>query len=141
MEFCINVQSNNKKEVFLNLKAVQNNFAFDFKNLAMMRNQVENLHLFTKRYCGRIMKTGEQIAFKLVSDKGAKVAIRFIYDFDFKGNKLLRLFVESECIKCAMNVDREDMIDFNHDLGKIVKLFEKKSVLGFNNMQLKMLLI
>ena len=141
MEFYINVESNNKKDVFLNLKAVQNNFAFDFKNLAMMRNQVENLYLFTKRYCGRTMKTGEQIAFKLVSDKGVKVEIRFIYDFDFKGNKLLRLFVESECIKCAMKVEREDMIDFNHDLGKVVKLFEKKNILGFNNMQLKMILL
>ena len=139
MKFDISVEVNNKKEVYLNLSTVQNSFVFDFKRLVMEKNQVENLNQYIKRYNGRTLKVGEEIGFKLMSDKGVSVFVRFVYHCDFENNKQLKLYVENECIKCALNVEREKMLEFAHSLSKVSKLFEKKKIFGLNNMQLKMI--
>ena len=141
MDFKINVEIVNKKEVVLNMSAVQGNFVFDFKNLALVKNQVESLRVYFKRYNGKILKSGENLVLNLMNDKGVKVSINFIYELDFKGDKVLKLYVESECMKCAMIVEREKISDFYNNLTKVSRLFEDKKKQMFNNIQLKMLLI
>ena len=141
MDFKINVEIVNKKEVVLNMSAVQGNFVFDFKNLALVKNQVESLRIYFKRYNGKILKSGENLMLNLMNDKGVKVSINFIYELDFKGDKVLKLYVESECMKCAMIVEREKISDFYNNLTKVSRLFEDKKKQMFNNIQLKMLLI
>ena len=141
MEFKIGVEVINKKDVVLNMSAVQGNFVFDFKNLALVKNQVESLRVYFKRYNGKILKSGENLALNLMNDKGVRVLINFIYELDFKGDKVLKLYVESECIKCAMIVEREKISDFYNNLTKVSKLFEDKKKQMFNNIQLKMLLV
>ncbi len=140
MSFDINVKVENK-DVFLNLSAVQGDFVFDFKRLALSKNQVENLHLFFKRYNAKTLKLGENMALFLMTNKGFKVVISFIYEADFKGNKVLKLYIQNDYIKCAMIVERDEISEFYQNLSKVNKLFEKKKILGFNNIQLKMLLI
>lgn len=141
MDFKINVEIVNKKEVVLNMSAVQGNFVFDFKNLALVKNQVESLRIYFKRYNGKILKSGENLMLNLMNDKGVKVSINFIYELDFKGDKVLKLYVESECMKCAMIVEREKISDFYNNLTKVSRLFEDKKKQMFNNIQLKMLLV
>lgn len=141
MDFKICVEVINKKDVVLNMSAVQGNFVFDFKNLALVKNQVESLRTYFKRYNGKILKSGENLALNLMNDKGVRVLINFIYEIDFKGDKVLKLYVESECIKCAMIVEREKISDFYNNLTKVSKLFEDKKKQMFNNIQLKMLLV
>lgn len=140
MDFKICVEVINKKDVVLNMSAVQGNFVFDFKNLVLVKNQVESLRAYFKRYNGKILKSGENLALNLMNDKGVRVLINFIYEIDFKGDKVLKLYVESECIKCAMIVEREKISDFYNNLTKVSKLFEDKKKQMFNNIQLKMLL-
>lgn len=140
MSFDINVEVENKN-IFLNLNAVQGDFVFDFKRLTLSKNQVENLHLFFKRYNAKTLKLGENLALFLMTNKGVKVVVDFIYEADFKGNKVLKLYIQNDNIKCAMIVERDEIFEFYQNLSKVNKLFEKKKILGFNNIQLKMLLI
>lgn len=141
MDFKINVEVKNKKDVVLNMSAVQGNFVFDFKNLALVKNQVESLRTYFKRYNGKILKLGENLMLNLMNDKGVKVAVNFIFELNFKGDKVLKLYVENECIKCAMIVEREDIIEFYNNLTKVSRVFENAKKQMFNNIQLKMLLI
>ena len=141
MSFDINVEVVNNKDVVLNMSAVQGDFAFDFKGLALVKNQVESLKVYFKRYNARILKSGENMMLNLMTDKGVKVLINFIYEFNFKGDKVLKLYVESECIKCAMVVEREMISDLCGNLIRVSRLFENKKKQMFNNIQLKMLLI
>ena len=141
MNFKINVEVVNKKDVVLNMSAVQGNFVFDFKNLALVKNQLESLRVYFKRYNGKILKSGENLMLNLMTDKGVRVLIKFIYELDFKGDKILKLYVESECIKCAMIVERGEIVEFYNNLTKVSKLFEDKKKQMFNNIQLKMLLV
>ena len=141
MSFDINVEVINNKDVVLNMSAVQGDFVFNFKGLALVKNQVEGLKVYFKRYNARILKSGENLMLNLMTDKGINVLINFIYEFDFKGDKVLKLYVESECIKCAMVVEREMIFDLCGNLIKVSRLFENKKKQMFNNIQLKMLLI
>lgn len=141
MDFKINVEVVNNKDVVLNMSAVQGNFVFDFKNLALVKNQLESLRVYFKRYNGKILKSGENLMLNLMTDKGVRVLIKFIYELDFKGDKILKLYVESECIKCAMIVEREEIVEFYNNLTKVSKLFEDKKRQMFNNIQLRMLLV
>lgn len=141
MDFKINVEVVNKKDVVLNMSAIQGNFVFDFKSLALVKSQLESLRVYFKRYNGKILKSGENLMLNLMTDKGVRVLIRFIYELDFKGDKILKLYVESECIKCAMIVEREEIVEFYNNLTKVSKLFEDKKKQMFNNIQLRMLLV
>jgi len=141
MDFKINVEVVNKKDVVLNMSAVQGNFVFDFKNLALVKNQLESLRVYFKRYNGKILKSGENLMLNLMTDKGVRVLIKFIYELDFRGDKILKLYVESDCIKCAMIVEREEIVEFYNNLTKVSKLFEDKKRQMFNNIQLRMLLV
>ena len=141
MDFKINVEVINKKDVVLNLSSIQGNFAFDFKNLALVKNQVESLRIFFKRYNGKILKSGENLMLNLLNDKGIKVLINFVYELNFKGDKVLKLYVESECIKCAMIVERDRISAFYNNLTKVSRLFEDKKKQMFSNIQLRMLLV
>jgi len=141
MDFKINVEVVNKKDVVLNMTAVQGYFVFDFKNLALVKNQLESLRVYFKRYNGKILKSGENLMLNLMTDKGVRVLIKFIYELDFRGDKILKLYVESDCIKCAMIVEREEIVEFYNNLTKVSKLFEDKKRQMFNNIQLRMLLV
>lgn len=141
MDFKINVEVVNKKDVVLNMSAIQGNFVFDFKSLALVKSQLESLRVYFKRYNGKILKSGENLMLNLMTDKGVRVLIKFIYELDFKGDKILKLYVESECIKCAMIVEREEIVEFYNNLTKVSKLFEDKKKQMFNNIQLRMLLV
>ena len=141
MDFKINVEVVNKKDVVLNMSAIQGNFVFDFKSLALVKSQLESLRAYFKRYNGKILKSGENLMLNLMTDKGVRVLIRFIYELNFKGDKILKLYVESECIKCAMIVEREEIVEFYNNLTKVSKLFEDKKKQMFNNIQLRMLLV
>ena len=109
--------------------------------MALVKSQLESLRVYFKRYNGKILKSGENLMLNLMTDKGVRVLIRFIYELDFKGDKILKLYVESECIKCAMIVEREEIVEFYNNLTKVSKLFEDKKKQMFNNIQLRMLLV